>query len=194
MAQAQVDLDKTFVRAGVDGRVEQFLVRPGDLVAQIMRPAGVLIPDDAGRNRLQAGFGQIEAQVMKNGMVAEATCISKPWMIIPLVVTDVQDYIAAGAVPGHRAADRCAECGEAGFDPCRPWSRSTRAASRASRRAVSCIVNAYTSNHDVIADPKTGTMKGIALHVVDATGLVHALLLRIQALLLPIKTLVLTGH
>ena len=55
----------------------------------------------------------------------------------------------------------------------------------------SCIANAYTSNHDVIADPKTGTMKGIALHVVDATGLVHALLLRIQALLLPIKTLVL---
>jgi len=27
---------------------------------------------------LQAGFGQIEAQVMKEGMVAEATCISKP--------------------------------------------------------------------------------------------------------------------
>jgi len=58
----------------------------------------------------------------------------------------------------------------------------------------SCIVNAYTSNHDVIDDPKTGTLKGIALHVVDATGLVHALLLRIQALLLPIKTLVLSGH
>ena len=58
----------------------------------------------------------------------------------------------------------------------------------------SCIVNAYTSNHDVIADPKTGTFKGIALHVVDATGLVHALLLRIQALLLPVKTLVLSGH
>jgi hypothetical protein len=30
--------------------------------------------------------------------------------------------------------------------------------------------------------------------VVDGVGLVHALLLRIQALLLPIKTLVLTGH
>jgi hypothetical protein len=28
----------------------------------------------------------------------------------------------------------------------------------------------------------------------DAVGLVHALLLRIQALLLPIKTLVLSGH
>jgi hypothetical protein len=32
------------------------------------------------------------------------------------------------------------------------------------------------------------------LHVVDATGFVHALLLRIQALLLPIKTLVLSGQ
>src|SRR4029079_14355265 len=78
------------------GRVEQFLVRPGDLVAQIMRRAGVLIPDDAGRGRLQAGFGQIEAQVMKPGMIAEATCISRPWVIIPLVVTSVQDFIAAG--------------------------------------------------------------------------------------------------
>jgi len=97
-AEAQVALDKTFVRAGVDGRVEQFFVRPGDLVAQIMRPAGVLIPDEAGRGRLQAGFGQIEAQVMKPGMVAEATCISRPWVIVPLVVTSVQDFIAAGQV------------------------------------------------------------------------------------------------
>jgi hypothetical protein len=29
---------------------------------------------------------------------------------------------------------------------------------------------------------------------VDAVGIVHAMLLRIQALLLPIKTLVLSGH
>ena len=94
--QAQVDLDKTFVRAGVDGRVEQFLIRPGDVVNQLMRPAGVLVPEGAGRKSLQAGFGQIEAQVMKEGMVAEATCISKPWVVIPLVITTVQDYIAAG--------------------------------------------------------------------------------------------------
>jgi multidrug resistance efflux pump len=191
--QAQVDLDKTFVRAGVDGRVEQFLVRPGDLVAQIMRPAGVLIPDEAGRNRLQAGFGQIEAQVMKPGMIAEATCISRPWVIIPLVVTSVQDFIAAGQV---RASELLIDpqnlqkpgsilvflepLYEGGLKGVTPGS--------------TCIVNAYTSNHDVIADPKTGALKGFALHAVDATGLVHALLLRIQALLLPIKTLVLSGH
>ena len=96
LAEAQVEVDRTIIRAGVDGRVEQFLLRPGDVVNQLLRPAGVLIPEDAGRNRLQAGFGQIEAQVMRPGMIAEATCISRPWVIIPLVVTSVQDFIAAG--------------------------------------------------------------------------------------------------
>ena len=49
---------------------------------------------------LQAGFGQIEAQIMKVGMIAEVTCVSKPFTIIPMVVTDVQDYIAAGQFRG----------------------------------------------------------------------------------------------
>ncbi|PAY03853.1 MULTISPECIES: HlyD family secretion protein [Bradyrhizobium] len=193
MAEAQVDLDKTYIRAGVDGRVEQFLLRTGDVVNQMMRPAGVLIPDEAGRSVLQAGFGQIEAQVMRPGMIAEATCISKPWVIIPLVVTGVQDYIAAGQF----------RSGEQLLDPQalrQPGSILTfleplyAGGLEGVTPGSSCIVNAYTSNHDVIADPKTGALKGFALHVVDATGLVHALLLRIQALLLPVKTLVLSGH
>ena len=193
LAEAQVEVDRTVVSASFDGRVEQFLLRPGDVVNQMLRPAGVLRPDDAGRNRLQAGFGQIEAQVMKPGMIAEATCISRPWVIIPLVVTSVQDFIAAGQ---FRATEVLIDpqnlqrpgsilvflepLYKGGLDGVTPGS--------------TCIVNAYTSNHDVIADPKTGALKGFALHAVDATGLVHALLLRIQALLLPIKTLVLSGH
>ena len=43
------------------------------------------------------------------------------------------------------------------------------------------------------AAPGTSTMKGIALHVVDALGLVHALILRLQALVLPFKVLVFSG-
>jgi multidrug resistance efflux pump len=193
LAEAQVDLNKSYVRAGVDGRVEQFLVRTGDVVNQMMRPAGILIPEGAGRRSLQAGFGQIEAQVMKPGMVAEATCISKPWVIIPLVVTSVQDYIAAGQ---FRSGEQLIEAQNlqrpgtilAFLEPL--YKDGLEGVTPGS----SCIVNAYTSNHDVIADPKTGALKGFALHAVDATGLVHALLLRIQALLLPIKTLVLSGH
>ncbi|MET4804014.1 biotin/lipoyl-binding protein [Bradyrhizobium sp. LB11.1] len=193
LAQAQVDLDKTIVRAGVDGRVEQFFLRRGDLVAQIMRPAGILIPEGAGRKSLQAGFGQIESNVIKEGMVAEASCISKPWVIIPMVVTSVQDYIAAGQVSGGQQlveAQNAARPGtilafleplyKGGLEGVTPGS--------------SCIVNAYTSNHEEISAKDTSTGRAIALHVVDGVGLVHALLLRIQALLLPIKTLVLSGH
>jgi multidrug resistance efflux pump len=193
LAQAQVELDKTFVRAGIDGRVEQFLLRVGDVVNQLMRPAGILIPEGAGQAGLQAGFGQIEAQVMKEGMVAEATCISKPWAIIPMVVTKVQNYIAAGQFRSGEQlleAQNVAKPGtilvfleplyKGGLDGVTPGS--------------SCIVNAYTSNHEEIAAKDTSTGRAVALHVVDGVGLVHALLLRIQALLLPIKTLVLSGH
>ena len=136
LAQAQVDVDKTFVRAGVDGRVEQFLVRTGDVVNQLMRPAEVLIPDGAGRSSMQAGFGQIEAQVMKPGMVAEATCISKPWVIIPLVVTSVQDFIAAGQFRTGRTVDRPAEPAAAGLDPRLPGAALQETVSTVSRRAA----------------------------------------------------------
>src|SRR5436190_8606503 len=86
LAQDQVELDKMIVYAGVDGTVEQFTLRKGDIVNPLMRPAGILVPTEAGRGRLVAGFGQIESQVMKIGMIAEVTCIAKPMTIIPMVV------------------------------------------------------------------------------------------------------------
>jgi multidrug resistance efflux pump len=193
LAQAQVDLDKTVVRAGVKGRVEQFVLRVGDVVNQLMRPAGILIPEGAGQQALQAGFGQIEAQVMKEGMVAEATCISKPWVIIPMVVTTVQDYIAAGQFRGGEQLLEAQNVARPGtilvfLEPLYKGGLDGVTA------GSSCIVNAYTSNHEEIEAEATGTGRKVVLHVVDGVGLVHALLLRIQALLLPIKTLVLSGH
>ena len=100
LAAARVELDKMVTYAGVDGRVDQFVLRAGDIVQStpFFRAAGILIPDGAGENTLFAGFNQIEAQVIKVGMIAEATCISKPMAIIPLVVTKVQDVIAAGQI------------------------------------------------------------------------------------------------
>jgi multidrug resistance efflux pump len=193
LVQAQADLDRTVVRAGVTGRVEQFTLRVGDVVNPLLRPAGVLIPEEAGRTTLQAGFSQIEAQVMKVGMVAEATCMSKPWVVIPMVVTGVQDFIAAGQVrSGETLLDvqQVSKPGTllayleplhaGGLDGVTPGS--------------SCIANAYSSNHELIASGKLSTSRKIALHAVDAVGLVHALLLRIQALVLPIRTLVFNGH
>jgi multidrug resistance efflux pump len=100
LAQAEVELKKTVIRAGVSGRVEQFALRAGDIVNPMIRAAGILIPEETGRQTLVAGFGQIEAQVMRAGMVADVTCISRPWSIIPMVVTGVQDFIAAGQFRG----------------------------------------------------------------------------------------------
>ncbi len=37
-------------------------------------------------------------------------------------------------------------------------------------------------------------MRGFVLHAVDAVGLVHAMIPRIQALVYPIQTLVFGGH
>jgi multidrug resistance efflux pump len=162
-------------------------------VNPLMRPAGVLIPEGAGQRSLQAGFGQIEAQIMKPGMVAEVTCVSKPWTVIPMVVTNVQDYIAAGQFRGGEQLidlQQVARPGtilvfleplfQGGLDGITPGS--------------SCIANAYSNNHDVIASKDTGAIRGFLLHAVDALALVHALILRLQALVLPFQTLVFSGH
>jgi multidrug resistance efflux pump len=193
LAQAQVEYDKTFVRAGVAGRVEQFFLRVGDVVNPLMRPAGILIPEGAGKRALQAGFGQIEAQVLKPGMVAEATCVSMPWTIIPMVITGVQDYIAAGQFRGGEQLLEAQNTVTPGtilvfLEPL--YNGGLEGVTAGS----SCVVNAYTSNHELISSGKLSTAQSFGLHAVDAVGLVHALLLRIQALLLPIKTLVLSGH
>ena len=189
--QAQVDLDKTVIRAGVSGTVEQFVLRVGDIVNPLMRPAGILVPD--AETKLQAGFNQIESQIMKPGMIAEVTCVSKPFTIIPMVVTEVQEVIAAGQI---RSGEQLVDVQQVtrpgtllaileplfrdGLDGVTPGS--------------SCIANAYSNNHDIIVAEGTSTMKRVALHVVDALALVHALILRLQALVLPFKTLVFGGH
>ncbi len=193
LAQAQAELDKTTIRAGVSGRVEQFFLRVGEVVNPLMRPAGILIPEGAGYKSLQAGFGQIEAQIMKVGMAAEVTCVSKPFTVIPMVVTGVQDYIAAGQFRG----------GEQLIDPqqvARPGTLLVfleplyKGGLEGVTPGSSCIANAYSSNHDEIVAKDTGAFRAFTLHAVDALALVHAIILRLQALVLPFQTLVFSGH
>lgn len=192
LAQAQVELDKTVVRAGTAGMVQQFALRPGDIVNPMIRSAGILIPEDR-RVGLIAGFGQIEAQVLKPGMIAEVTCIGKPFTIIPMVVTEVQDVIAAGQV---RPADQLVDVQQMA----RPGTLTSFLEPLYEDQFTgippgsNCIANAYTSNHDELTHGNVSTPRWFFLHMVDALGLVHAMILRLQALLLPVQTLVLTGH
>ncbi|MBB3149648.1 multidrug resistance efflux pump [Phyllobacterium trifolii] len=193
LKQAQVELDKTLVRAGVAGTVQQFTLRRGDVVNTMIRPAGILVPEGAGRARLVAGFGQIEAQVIKKGMIAEATCIGMPFTIIPMVVTEVQDVIAAGQL---RPTDQLLDVGQivqggsltVFLEPLFPGQLDGLPP------GSSCIANAYTNNHDALAAQDIGTSRWIFLHVVDTVAIVHAMILRMQAIMLPVQTLVLGGH
>ena len=193
LAEAQVELDKTVVYAGVDGTVEQFALRKGDIVNPLMRPAGILVPADAGRRGILAGFGQIEAQVMKLGMIGEITCVAQPLTIIPMVVTEVQELIAAGQV---RRRTCCST-------PLRPrsrepsrfsWNRSTKVVSTRYRREATALPMPTPAITTVSTTKNISTAQWVFFHVIDTVGLVHAMILRIQALLLPVQTLVLGGH
>ena len=192
LAQAQVALDRMEIRAGVAGQIEQFTLRVGDLVSPLMRPGGLIIPADAGRRAVQAGFNQIEAQVLRPGMIAEIACPALPFTVIPMVVVSVQNYVASGQI---RLADQLLDASAfkgdgtvlAELEPLYPGGLDGLPP------GASCTANAYTSNHERLADPELSTATRLALHAVDATAVVHAAILRIQALLAPVRTLVLSG-
>jgi hypothetical protein len=181
------------VYAGVSGTIEQFLLQPGDIVTPIMRPAGILVPERSGRGRFLAGFRQVSAPVLKVGMIAEITCASKPFTVIPMVVVAIQDVIPSGQFrPGDRLVDiqDFARPGtilvsmdplyEGQADGIPPGSK--------------CIANAYTESHDLIASGELSILGVIYYHMVDTLGVVHALILRMQALVLPVQLLVFSGH
>ena len=192
LEQAQVELEKMTVYAGTSGRIEQFGLQVGDIVNPILRPAGILVPQDSGHNRFQAGFPQISAQVVKKGGVAEIMCISKPFTIVPMVIVEVQDVIAAGQI---RPSDSLVDAQPQGapgavvafLEPIYPGQ--TDDIPPGSR----CTANAYTTNHERLQDPDLGVGQRVFLHVVDTVALIHAAGLRLRSLLLPLQFLVFTG-
>jgi multidrug resistance efflux pump len=190
--EAEVALKKTLVVAGTDGIVQQFALRPGDVVNPMLRPAGILVPERKVTGLL-AGFGQIEAQVMKVGMIGEVACIAKPWVIVPMVVTEVQNVIASGQV---RASDQLVDIQQFAKPGTITVVMEPLYAGQLDDlpQGGSCIANAYTNNHEALQDPATGALRRFGLHAIDAVGLVHAMILRIQALLLPLQVLVFGGH
>jgi multidrug resistance efflux pump len=192
LERAQVLLDRTLITASTDGVLQQFAVRPGDILNPMLRPAGILVPD-ARVTGLFAGFSQIEARVIKPGMIGEVACIAKPWEIVPMVVTEVQDVVAGGQI---RATDQLI-----GIEQIvKPGSITVlleplyEGALDDLPRGSSCIANLYTSFHEEMQAPGVGGLQAFGLHALGSVGLVHALILRIQAVLMPFKMLVFSGH
>ncbi|GIR71433.1 MAG: hypothetical protein CM15mP74_26840 [Halieaceae bacterium] len=63
------------------------ILRPG--CSSLGRPRIRAVPDSGG-------FDQLSAQVIKPGTISEVVCLSKPFTVIPMVVTRVQPVVAAG--------------------------------------------------------------------------------------------------
>ncbi len=191
--EAEAQLAKMTVYADIPGTLEQFLLQPGDIVNPILRPAGILVPSEVGRERFQAGFRQIAAPVIKVGMIAEIACSSQPFTVIPMVVVEVQDVLPSGQ---FRQGDRLIDP----QDLVRPGTVFTTLAPLYEGQAEGippgskCLANAYTNNHDLITSGDLSTTGAIYFHMVDALAIVHAVLLRVQAVLLPVQILVFSGH
>lgn len=196
LEQAEVELAKTTIYAGISGKLHQFFLQPGDYVNPIFRPAGILVPTktaESGTQIIQAGFSQLAAQVIKPGTLAEVSCLSRPFKVIPMVVTFTQDIIPSGQL---RPTDALIDI----QDRARPGTLSVwleplyEGGMDGVLPGTKCIANAYSYHHDLIASGELSFAQSTYLHMVDAVGVVHAVILRIQTLLLPVKMLVFSGH
>ena len=191
LKQAEVELAKMTVYAGVDGQLEQFVLQVGDIVNPMMRPAGILIP---ARRRAAPHPGRLQPD---RGRRPEARNGGRG---------DLRGEAAADHSARRRSACRTtsprASCAPASNSS--TWRRSPSPAPCSSRLeplfedgldgmtpGSNCIVNAYTSFHEELKDENLGTFQRFGMHAVDTVALVHAMILRVQALFIPIKTLVL---
>jgi multidrug resistance efflux pump len=194
--KAVVDEDKRTVYAHIDGQLQQFALQSGDFVNPMIRTAGIIVPSSgeaSGKEAVQAGFNQLAASVIKVGSFAEITCLSKPFTIIPMKVASIQSVIATGQIrtnetlldvqdlakPGTLTV-KLVPLYEGGLDGVIPGTK--------------CLANAYSYHHELIASGTLSTTESLYLHIVDTVGVVHAIILRMQALLLPVKLLVFSGH
>jgi hypothetical protein len=127
--------------------------------------------------------------VVKVGMITEVTCASKPLTVIPMVVTEVQGAIASGQL---RPTDQLIDIQDrrrpgtimAVLEPIYPGHAD------AIPPGSICAAVAYTSR---AAEREAGQITGFSALVtatVDGMGIANALVIRGQALLLPIRILV----
>ena len=192
LAQAETEIEKATVFAGTDGTVKQFLLKPGDIISPILRPAGILVPEESGRGRFIASFQQINAQVVQVGMIAEITCASLPLTVIPMKVTQVQDVITTGQ---FRPTDQLLEL----QDRLRPGTVLAilevlyEGQAEAIPRGSSCVGVAYTSHAAEIASGEISGFSAFLMRLVDSMGIANAIVIRAQALVLPIRAIVFPG-
>ncbi|MCA0928287.1 HlyD family secretion protein [Ruegeria profundi] len=189
LTEAETEIQKSTVFAEVDGTVTQFLLKPGDIVNPILRPAGILVPEVSGQGRFVAAFRQISVSVIKPGMLVEITCPAKPLVVIPMVVDEVQGAIAAGQFrPGDTLVDQ--------QDRARPGTVTAFLAPVFPAHldqippGSACVGVAYSNRSQQLKSGEITGFSAFLTRIVDGMGIANAIVLRAQAILLPVKSLV----
>jgi multidrug resistance efflux pump len=190
VAQAELEISKSTVVAGVNGIVQQFVLRPGDIVSPILRPAGILVPEGSGRGRFVASFPQIATQLLHAGLVTEITCPSLPLAVIAMRVSAVQETIATGQI---RPTDLMVDLQQRAapgtvFVYLEPLFDDDRVARIPP--GSSCLGVAYSDHSRRIASGEITGLRATLLSIVDMMGFAGAIVIRAQAILLPIRTIV----
>ncbi len=192
LSEAENEIAKSTVFASVDGTVKQFLLKPGDIVNPILRPAGVLVPETTGEGRFVAAFGQISANILQPGMLVEITCASKPLSVIPMVVDELQGAIAAGQFrPGDALLDL--------QDRVRPGTVTAFLAPIYPEQVAdiplgsACVGVAYSNRAAQRESGEISGFRAFVTQIVDGMGIANAIVIRGQAIILPVKVLVFSG-
>jgi multidrug resistance efflux pump len=174
---AEVALAKTEVRAPSSGAVTQMVLSVGSPASQlILAPAMVIIPDrDKNQTtRITAGFSQVANGTLHVGMPAEIACdanakITMKNAVMAARLVSIQHAIAIGQISPSGTLiepDSLAQRGSllVGFELVHEKHQAMLV------DGSGCIVQTYTDN-----------LSGTFGHIIAATGVIKALLLRIKA-------------
>lgn len=174
---AKVALAKTEVRAFASGMVTQLALTEGSPASQlILSPAMVIVPDrDRDVSiRVVAGFSQVAKNVLHVGMPAEIACDSNSNIVMKNAVmaarvAGIQPAIAAGQITPSGALVEIDSRVQRGsllvfFDLVHKQHEAMLL------DGSGCLIQTYTNN-----------LEGTAGHIIGATGIIKAFLLRIKA-------------
>ncbi|MGI9352189.1 MAG: HlyD family secretion protein [Rhizobiaceae bacterium] len=174
---AKVELAKTEVRAFSSGIVSQLALTVGSPASRlILSPAMVIIPDriKGVPVRIVAGFSQVAKDILHVGMPAEIACDSNSNLamknaVMAARITGIQPAVAAGQIT--------------------PGGNLIELNSRIQRGSILVFFDLVHKEHEpmlldgsgCIVQTYTNNLEGTVGHVIGATGIVKAFLLRTKA-------------
>ena len=122
-------------------------------------------------------------------MITEIACASKPLTVIPMVVTEIQGAISTGQL---RPSDQLIDL----QDRARPGTIMVVLEPVFADHAdtippgSTCVGVAYTSRAAEIEAGEITGFSALVAMIVDGMGIANAIVIRVQALILPIRVLV----